>query len=264
MDNNNLISKLNGKLQAPKSEPAVERTETMSTSLVPNESEYIGLTSDTLDIISANLKNQPLSHGLFDIVKSPSGGTTAFTVPSMSGEEVEKELTGIIIDYTTPRAYWDTPDPVEGTPPICFSRDSLVSYDGKPCNQCIYNEFGSKDNGNGDSNGGKACKESVLLYLLRKDNIIPLIVRVPVSSKMHFLRYTTRLVSNLTPINGVVTRITLEKAVNKTGQPYAIYNFEAIQTLSKEEAVSARAYGQKFVELLNASGDVEPAIAEVA
>lgn len=69
---------------------------------------------------------------------------------------------------------------------------------------------------------------------------------------MAFFRYTTRLVSNLTPICGVVTKITLEKATNKTGQPYALYNFEAVEPLSKEETAAARAFGQKFMEIMNA------------
>ncbi len=254
MDTAKLKTRLDGKLQARQTEPDKERIITMphNRNLAPVSSGYLALNNNALDIISENLKNQPLSHGLFDIVKSPSGGTTAFTVPGLSGDDVEKELTGIIINYTTPRAYWDTPDPVEGTPPICFSRDSLTSHDGRPCAHCMYNDFGS--NVKEDSNA-KACKESVLLYLLRPDNIIPLIVRVPVSSKLLFLRYMTRLVSSLTPLSGVVTRITLEKATNKTGQPYAIYNFETVGVLTPDEAASAKAYGQRFVEMLSAAED---------
>jgi hypothetical protein len=80
---------------------------------------------------------------------------------------------------------------------------------------------------------------------------------------MHFLRYTTRLVSSLTPISGVVTRITLEKTTNKTGQPYAIYNFEAVDMLTPEEAATAKMYGQRFMEVLNAV-DVEPVMSEAA
>jgi hypothetical protein len=76
------------------------------------------LTADTEQKQEAeNLKNQPLTLQFFDVVKSPSGGATVFSVPCLSGDEAEKELTGIILDYTTPRAYWDTHDPVEGTPP---------------------------------------------------------------------------------------------------------------------------------------------------
>jgi hypothetical protein len=253
MDTKSLKNRLSGKLQTEQPKPteiiSMPNAETISVT-----SDYIALANNALEIISENLKNQPLSHALFDVVKSPSGGTTAFTVPGLSGDEIEKEITGIILSYTTPRAYWDTPDPVEGTPPVCYSRDSMVSHEGKPCNQCVYNDFGTK---NGGETQAKACKESVEIFLLRPDNILPLIVRVPVSSKMLFLKYTTRLVSNLTPICGVVTKITLEKATNRTGQPYATYNFEAVKTLTPEETASVRAFGQGFMEIVNVSFEVE-------
>ena len=239
MDNKNLKNRLNGKIQTSQ--------EPVETALTTVKSDYSALTNNALDIINENLKNQPLSFQLFDIIKSPSGGTTAFTVPGLSGDEIEKELTGIIIDYTTPRAYWDTPDPVEGTPPTCYSRDSIISHDGNACNKCVYNDFGSK---NGDSNA-KARKEQVQILLLRPDNIMPVIVRVPVSSKLLFQRYMIRLIGKMIPLSGVVTKISLEKATNKTGQPFALYNFEAIQQLSSEEAANAKAFGQKFVEVLN-------------
>lgn len=73
---------------------------------------YAALNSNTIDIIKQNLKNQPLSFQLFDTVKAPSGGTTVFTVPGIAGDEIEKSITGIILYYTTPRAYWETSDPV--------------------------------------------------------------------------------------------------------------------------------------------------------
>jgi hypothetical protein len=212
-----------------------------------------------MDIISENLKHQQLSYQLFDILKSPSGGATAFTVPGLSGDEIEKELTGIVLDYSTPRAYWETPDPIEGTPPVCYSRDSMVSSDGKPCSRCVYNDYGSK---NGDSQA-KACKESVLIILLRPGCILPTVVRVPVSSKAIFLRYVTRLVGRMVPLSGVVTKITLEKATNKTGQPYSLYSFEAVNTLTDEEVAGAKAYAARFMEIMNGADGTEPDIREV-
>ena len=125
--------------------------------------------------------------------------------------------------------------------------------------KCPYNDYGSKD---GESNA-KACKESVLLFLLRPDNIIPLLVRIPVTSKPRFLKYATRLLSTLTPISSVVTKITLEKATNKTGKPYALFNFEAVSTLSHEEAAQAKAFGQQFMEIVNAASLV-PDLAEAS
>jgi len=256
MDNSKLKGRMSGKVQ--ELQKPVETTEiTPDTSPAPVDSTYLALTNNTLDIIRANLKSQPMTLDLFDIVKSPSGGSTVFSVPGLAGDEAEKELTGIVLDYTTPRAYWDNPDPVEGTPPVCISQNSIISHDGKACAHCPYNDFGSKD---GDSNA-KACKESVLLFLLRPNNILPLLVRVPVTSKPRFLKYSARLLSTLTPISSVVTKITLEKATSKQGKPYALYNFTAISALSVEEAASAKTFGQQFMEIVN-TAEIMPELAE--
>ncbi len=254
MDTKKLKDRLEDKVQNME-----ESAPTAEISITPTASAYIALSNNTLEVIRENLKNQPLSLQLFDVVKSPSGGATVFSVPGLSGDEAEKELTGIILDYTTPRAYWDTPDPVEGTPPVCMSQNSIISSDGKACAHCHYNDFGSKD---GESNA-KACKESVLLFLLRPGNILPLLVRVPVTSKPRFLKYTARLAGNLAPINSVVTKITLEKATSKSGKPYALFNFETVGLLSAEEAASAKAYARQFMDSMNAA-EMVPDLAEVS
>ena len=247
MDNTKLKSRMSGKMQemaAPEESQMIIEAERDAAN-----SGFIALSSNALDIIRENLKNQPMSLDLFDIVKSPSGGSTVFSVPGLYGEEAEKELTGIVLDYTTPRAYWTTPEPVEGTPPDCMSQNSIISYDGKACAHCPYNDFGSKD---GES-GAKACKESVLIFLLRPRSILPLLVRVPVTSKARFLKYTARLVGTLHSINGVVTKITLEKATSKAGKPYALFNFEVANVLDPEEAALAKAYAKQFKEIVNAA-----------
>lgn len=225
--------------------------------LAPAGSNYIALSGNALEIIRENLKQQPMSLDLFDIVKSPSGGSTVFSVPGLGGEEAERELTGIILDYTTPRAYWNTPDPVEGTLPTCMSANSIVSTDGKACAHCPYNDFGSKD---GES-GAKACKESVLLFLLRPNNILPLLVRVPVTSKNRFLKYSARLAGALTPVCSVVTRITLERATSRGGKPYALFKFEAVSKLGADDAAKARTYARQFGDLIN-TAELAPELQE--
>lgn len=89
----------------------------------------------------------------------------------------------------------------------------------------------------------------LLLHL----SIMPLLVRVPVTSKPRFLRYMTRLVGTLTPLNGVVTKITLEKATSKQGKPYALFNFEAVSVLGPEETARARAFAEQFMEIVDAA-----------
>ena len=128
MDNTRLRNRMSGKVQELQQPLAAAAPDT---SLTPVDSTYLALTNNALDIIRANLKSQPLTLDLFDIVKSPSGGSTVFSVPGLARDEPEKELTGIIMDYTTPRAYWDSPNPVEGTPPVCLSQNSIISHPGK-------------------------------------------------------------------------------------------------------------------------------------
>lgn len=244
---NNKINTINNGRKNITMENTTIMTATTNTAVADN---YAALNSNTIDVIKQNLKNQPLSFQLFDTVKAPSGGTTVFTVPGIAGDEIEKSITGIILDYTTPRAYWETADPVEGTPPTCYSTNSIVSTDGKNCSTCPFNTFGSR---NGESMA-KACKESVVLLMLRPGNIMPLAVRIPVSSKLIFQRYVTRLIGKMLPLSGVVTRITLDKTTNKSGQPYSIYNFEVADVLTADEAAAAKAFGESFVAVVN-SGD---------
>ena len=257
MDTTKLKTRMSDKMQ--ELEAPAEAPLPFENPFAPVTADYIALNNNALSVIRENLKNQPMSLELFDVVKSPSGGSTVFSVPGLAGDEAEKELAGIILDYTTPRAYWTTPEPVEGTPPDCLSANSIISADGKACATCPYNDFGSKD---GESNA-KACKESVLLFLLRPNNVLPILVRVPVTSKTRFLKYTARLAGSLTPINGVTTRITLEKATSKAGKPYALFKFEVDSILDHQDAVHARAYAQQFMEIVNAA-DMVPELSEAS
>ena len=257
MDSTKLKTRMNTKMQ--ELETPAEAPLPFEMGLTPANADYPALTNNALSVIRENLKNQPLSLDLFDVVKSPSGGSTVFSVPGLSHDEAETELSGIILDYTTPRAYWTTPEPIEGTPPDCMSVNSIISADGKACAHCPYNDFGSKD---GESNA-KACKESVLLFLLRPNTILPLLVRVPVTSKARFLRYTTRLAGALTPINGVVTKITLERATSGGGKPFALFKFEVGSTLDRDTTMQAKAYAQQFMEVVN-SADLVPELDEAS
>lgn len=57
----------------------------------------------------------------------------------------------------------------------------------------------------------------------------------------------------MTPLNGVVTKITLEKATSRAGKPYALFNFETVSVLSPDEAAHARAFADQFMELVDAA-----------
>ena len=84
MDNSKLKGRMSGKVQELQKPVEVEAAP--DTSLAPVNSGYLALNNNALDIIRANLKSQPLTLDLFDIVKSPSGGSTVFSVPGLSGD----------------------------------------------------------------------------------------------------------------------------------------------------------------------------------
>ena len=65
------------------------------------------------------------------------------------------------------------------------------------------------------------------------------------------------------PLSGVVTKITLAKTTNKTGQPYSLYNFETVSKLSSEESTQARNFGQQFMKMFN-DADLEPIVQEAS
>ena len=105
MDNTKLKGRMSGKvqeLQQPTENQNITAASAPKTSLAPVDSPYLALTNNALDIIRANSKSQPLTLDLFDLVKSPSGGPTVFEVPGLAGNEAAMELTGIVLDYTTP------------------------------------------------------------------------------------------------------------------------------------------------------------------
>ena len=55
----------------------------------------------------------------------------------------------------------------------------------------------------------------------------------------------------------------MEKATSKGGKPYALFNFEAVGTLSPSDAASARAYAQQFMEIVSTVA-VIPELAEAS
>ena len=127
MDNTKLKSRMSSKVKVLDKE-----AKDKAVTLKPVDGEFLAFSENTLDLLQTNLKHQQLTLDLFDVVKSPAGGSTVFSVPTINGEEPAKELAGIILDFTTPRAYWDTTDPVEGIPPTCASQNGIISTDGKP------------------------------------------------------------------------------------------------------------------------------------
>ena len=68
--------------------------------------------------------------------------------------------------------------------------------------------------------------------------------------KLIFQKYATRLAGKMVPLHSVVTRISLQKKVSRSGQTYASYVFEVVEELSPEQSELAKEYSRQFLTAL--------------
>ncbi len=176
------------------------------------------------DAVSANLGDGGMSATDLERIKIPAGGGTAWTLQTLDGEEMVKELAGIIVAWRDTRAYWSVPmESSEGSmPPDCFSLDARTGTGtpGGNCHKCPFAEFGSDPKGE-----GQACKLVRQLFFVREENLLPEIVSLPASSVKPARQYFMRLASKAVPCYSLITRIGLEKTKNAQGIVYSRATF---------------------------------------
>jgi len=179
-----------------------------------------------------------------DRIKLPSGGMTAFEVPSGDGENTElaKELEGVILYNHPAFAYYTEAYKGGSNPPDCGSFDG-VSGTGNPggnCKNCPYNEFGS---GQGKS---KACKNRRMLYILRENEIFPMMLNLPTGSLKVFTKYVQSLLTRGKRPHQVVTKISLRKASNSGGIDYSQAVFKVVRALDENEQKNIDAMAEQM------------------
>ena len=214
------------------------------------------------EAMEANVGDAGLNAGDFERIKIPAGGGTAWTIQTLDGEELLKELTGIIISWRDTRAYWSVPmEESDGNmPPDCYSLDARTG-EGKPggdCHKCPLAQFGSDPRGE-----GQACKLIRQLFLIREGNMLPEIVSLPPSSVKPGRQYFMRLASKGIPCYSVVTKIGLEKTKNGQGIAYAKAILTSGGRLLPEQAQRAKDYAAMIEPFLKSTPAV-PIAREVA
>ena len=169
-------------------------------------------------------------------------------VPTISGEKKLEAIQGVILGYHDYRAYYADPDAGK-VPPDCSSMD-LVNGTGTPgglCLKCPNAKF--RD----DDDTAQACRHMRHLYLLRGDAWLPEIVVLPPTSLKSFDKYNTNLLRFYgTPVHGVVTELTLEKAENPQKKVYSTAKFAPLAKLTREHRLAAATLGACNSNMLKA------------
>lgn len=215
-----------------------------TTSAVATVASYAVMTAEPSalgEMLATNVGAGGLSVFDLDTVKTPAGGGTSFTVPTVDGEEDAKELRGVIVGFKDMRSYWKTgfDESGGGTPPDCSSQD-MVRGDGDPggdCGRCPYSKFGT-------AGRAQACTQRRLLFLVREGDLLPIVVSVSPASLKPVRQFFLRLASHGIPYYGVVTRLGLEKDKNKDGISYSKISVATAGRLSGEESARMKSYAE--------------------
>ena len=110
---------------------------------------------------------------------------------------------------------------------------------GGLCEACPHNEFGSADKGQ-----GKACKESRLLFILRDQDRLPLLLVVPPTSIRPNHKFFMRLANKGLPYYGVRVKLGLEKSRSGEGIEYSMVSFNYLSKLTEKELAAVEAYSK--------------------
>ena len=205
-------------------------------------------TSGYLNLSNFNINGEFLEElsGLdneFERIKIPAGGSTIFELPSGNPDEPDtvKEFSAVILYHHPMYIFYSSKYSGSSNPPDCLSVDGItgIGNPGGNCINCPKNKFGSGEN------GSKACKNKHQIYLLRENEMFPLILSLPTSSNKEFSKYIKRLLSKGKKSDKVVTKFSLKKAVNKTGISYSQVQFSVARELTNDETRLIKNYSEQ-------------------
>ncbi len=206
-------------------------------------------------VLEANLGGDKINQFDLDKVTVPSGGGISWEVPSLMGPEAVPEIEGVIVGWKPVRSLYHTSfQENPGTPPDCSSDDGITGFgdplqkgieERRDCATCPMNQWGSATEGT-----GKKCAERRLLFILRKNDQIPIMVVVPPTSLKNVKAYFLRLTQNNVPFYGVITGLTLSKVKSKSGITYGQIEFKAKGILTDEDAKMFESYANFFSNVI--------------
>ena len=207
-------------------------------------------------LLAENTGGRKLTAFDLDRIKFPSGGGLAWEVPTMEGEpDINREIAAIIIAKRRGRVYYDAPFDGQSNPPTCFSEDGItgIGEPGGQCAVCPLNEFGS------DSGGGKACSEREVLFLLRRQDAIPIVLSVPSTSLRGLNKYFLRLTSHGRPFWRVESTIGLENTKNKSGIEFSRLKITTGAILTPDEVARVGEIAIQMREIFTSTPIATPA-----
>ena len=198
---------------------------------IENQNTYVNpMAKNISGVMSSELEGLPFS---FNKIKIPSGGGLSFEIPGENEDEPEivKEFTGVILYHHAIRTYYRDKYNGSFVPPNCSSGDGIngTGIPGGSCKTCRYAQYGTADN------NGMACKIRRKIYILRQNEVLPVIYELPTSSLWSFSNYISYMFKTGKPTKSIITKFSLKKAQNQNGLTFSQAVFSKMRDLTSEE-----------------------------
>ncbi len=224
--------------------------------------------SEVAEILQEALAGEQVGIGDLERVKWPAGGATKFERTVLGNTEYVDAIEGVIVYQRMSRSYWSDPEPKEGTQPDCTSPDAKWGYGNpgdelrsqtppKGCEVCPNAQWGSA-RGPGDvEKRGQACKLMRDFFVLTPGATFPTIVSIPPGSLGSAKSYVVELASFGIRYYNVVSKLTLKKATNKGGQPFAQAELAMVGKLDDASVAGVASYRERMVPSLQSTRVVD-------
>lgn len=169
-------------------------------------------------------------------ISIPSGGALAWTIKTLEGEQQVSEFEGIPLAFKDERLYWakSFAESGGGDPPDCRTTNSDCSVGvgnpGGPCDTCEMNQWTETPTGR------KPCSEHRALFVCGATDLIPFVLRLPITSLKECRRFFILLGQNGLKYYEAILSFGLKSDTNKQGIKYSVIDLKVKQRLTAEQA----------------------------
>lgn len=222
--------------------------------LVENQTAYLPSAQELADV-TAELKGV-LRRSMLGTIQIANGGADVFKVKEPGADEAVggiTEIEGVILYSHPTNTLWghDYANRQDDEPPVCRSMDGntgTVTDTGEVrlCAECPYNQY---------ENGRKQCVNKRQLYILRADDLVPILFSIPPTALKYFDQYLVRCRLNMrVPLFTVVTKITLKNVKGANNNEYSVPVFTPVGKLDRAEAERMKDYAMAFAAAAQKNG----------
>jgi len=186
------------------------------------------------DFLGRTLGGGALALQDLDRIKMPTGGSLTFTVPTASGDEQRRSLTGVVLDVTRHRAFW--PGAFSGTnaPPECSSADGVTGV-GDPGGTCACCPHAFRENGK-----AAACRLTCECLLILDSDLLPTILVASPTSVRPVAKFLLSLAKRGLHYHDVLASFGLERATSNSGIAFARLVPKMLRALEPHERARMR------------------------